>query len=87
MVQWLRSRLEMQGMWIRSLVWEDCTCRGATKPIRHGYRACAPWSPGSTIREAAAVRNQRAAPARRNERACTQQQRPRAAKNKENKHV
>ena len=50
-VQWLRSRLEMQGMWIRSLVWEDCTCRGATKPIRHGYGACAPWSPGSTIRE------------------------------------
>ena len=25
----------------RSLVWEDPTCRGATKPVRQNYWACA----------------------------------------------
>ena len=24
-----------------SLVWEDATCHGATKPVRHNYWACA----------------------------------------------
>ena len=36
-VQWLRIRLPMQGTWVRSLVQEDPTCRGATKPVRHNY--------------------------------------------------
>ena len=36
-VQWLRIRLPMQGTWVRALVWEDPTCRGATKPVRHNY--------------------------------------------------
>ena len=31
-VQWLRIRLPMQGTRVRALVWEDPTCRGATKP-------------------------------------------------------
>ena len=35
--QWLRIRLPMQGTWVRALVWEDPTCRGATKPVRHNY--------------------------------------------------
>ncbi|KAJ8796046.1 hypothetical protein J1605_018194 [Eschrichtius robustus] len=35
--QWLRIRLPMQGTQVRSLVWEDPTCRGATKPVRHNY--------------------------------------------------
>ena len=35
--QWLRIRLPMQGTRVRSLVWEDPTCRGATKPMRHNY--------------------------------------------------
>ena len=39
-VQWLRISLPMQGTWVRALVWEDPTCRGATKPVRHNYRAC-----------------------------------------------
>ena len=34
-VQWLRIRLPMQGTWVRALVWEDPTCRGATKPVHH----------------------------------------------------
>ena len=36
-VQWLRIRLPMQGTWVRALVWEDPTCREATKPVRHNY--------------------------------------------------
>ena len=30
--QWLRICLLMQGAWVRALVWEDPTCRGATRP-------------------------------------------------------
>ena len=41
MVQWLRIRLPMQGKRVQSLVWEDPTCRRATKPVRHNYWACA----------------------------------------------
>ena len=35
--QWLRMCLPMQGTWLQALVWEDPTCRGATKPLRHNY--------------------------------------------------
>ena len=38
--QWLRIHLSMQGTWVRSLAWEDPTCRGATKPVRYNYWAC-----------------------------------------------
>ena len=31
----------MQGTRIRALVWEDPTCRGATKLVCHNYWACA----------------------------------------------
>ena len=31
----------MQGTRVRALVWEDPTCRGATKPMRHNYWAWA----------------------------------------------
>ena len=41
-VQWLRICLPMQGTWVRSLVWEDPTCHGATKPMHHNYWACEP---------------------------------------------
>ena len=37
MAQWLRICLPMQGTWVRALVQEDPTCRGATKPMRHNY--------------------------------------------------
>ena len=39
--QWSRVRLPMQGTRVRALVQEDTTCRGATKPVRHNYWACA----------------------------------------------
>ena len=35
--QWLRICLLMQGTWVRALVWEDPTCRGATRPMSHNY--------------------------------------------------
>ena len=36
-VQWLRIRLTMQGTRVQSLVREDPTCCGATKPASHNY--------------------------------------------------
>ena len=35
--QWLRICLPMQGTWVRALLWEDPTCRGATGPVSHNY--------------------------------------------------
>ena len=39
-VQWLRICLPMQGTQVRSLVWEESTCCGTTKPKQHNY-----WNP------------------------------------------
>ena len=39
-VQWLRICLPMQGSWVPSLVREDPTCSGTTKPLCHGL-SCA----------------------------------------------
>ena len=38
--QWLRIHLPVQGtrVRVRALVWEDPTCRRATKPVHHNYR-------------------------------------------------
>ena len=41
MAQWLRIHLPMQGTWVRTLVQEDLTCYGATKPMCHNYWAFA----------------------------------------------
>ena len=35
--QWLRVCLPMRGTRVRALVWEDPTCRGATRPMSHNY--------------------------------------------------
>ena len=35
--QWLRVCLPMQGTRVPALVWEDPTCRGATRPVSHNY--------------------------------------------------
>ena len=40
--QWLRIRLPMQGTRVQALLWEDPTCRGATKPVSHNYWVCTP---------------------------------------------
>ena len=36
-VQWLRICLPIQGTRVQALVWEDPTCRGATRPVSHNY--------------------------------------------------
>ena len=68
--QWLRNCLPMQGTRVRALVWEDPTCRGATRPVSHNYwacasGACAPQQERPRRWEARAPR-WRVAPARRN---------------------
>ena len=35
--QWLKICLPIQGTWVRALVWEDPTCRGAAGPVSHSY--------------------------------------------------
>ena len=40
--QCLRIHLPMQGTWVRALVREDPTGRGATKPMSHNYWARMP---------------------------------------------
>ena len=37
--QWIRILLPTQGTQVQSLVWEDSTCQGATKPLHHKYWA------------------------------------------------
>ena len=66
--QWWRIHLPMQEMWVWSLVQEDPTCHGATKPVHRYYWPCALepgscnyWSPSaleprSTTREATTTR-------------------------------
>ena len=59
MARWLRIHLPLQGTWVRSLVREDPTCCGATKPVSHNDWACTLepvshnyWSPRATTIEA-----------------------------------
>ena len=71
--QWLRIRLPMQGTRVLAMVWEDPTCRGTAKPVRHNYWACAlepashnywspcAWSPCSATRETTTMRSPHAA--------------------------
>ena len=80
----------MQGTWVRALVREDPTCRGAPKPMRHNYWACAPepashnyWAHVPRVRAPQQEKPpQWEAHAPQLEKACAQQWRPNAAKNK-----
>ena len=63
----------MPGTQVRSLVWEDPTCCGAAKPMRHNDWAHTPQQEKSLQWEARALQL---------EKACAQQRRPNAAKNK-----
>ena len=40
-IQWIRTCLLMQETQVWSLVQEELTCQGKTKPLRHNYWACA----------------------------------------------
>lgn len=52
--QWMRICLPIQGTRVCSLVWEDPTCLGTTKPVVHNYWA---WVPRACAlqREATAI--------------------------------
>ena len=54
-VQWLRICLSMQGTRVRALVWENPTCRGATKPVRLQLLSLRVWSLCSATGEAATL--------------------------------
>ena len=45
MMQWIKIHLPMQGKCIRSLVWEDPTCHGATQSGSGTIRKSSPSSP------------------------------------------
>ena len=82
--QWLRICLPMQGTRVRSLIREDPTCRGATKPVRHNYWACASGA-CAPQQEAAIVRGPHTAMKSgphlpQLEKALTQKRRPNTAK-------
>ena len=47
----------MQETQIRSLVWEDPTCPGATRPMNHNYRNLHTYSLYAAIRKTTAVRS------------------------------
>ena len=84
--QWLRICLPMQGTWVRALVWEDPTCRGATKPWATAAEL-ARLEPVLGNGEAATVRGPRAAMksgprSPQLEKALAQKRRPNTAKNK-----
>ena len=55
MVQWIRIHLPLQGTQAQSLLQEDSTCLGATKPPHHNYRAHTPRA-CALKRESMAVR-------------------------------
>ena len=55
----MRVCLPMQGTRVRALVWEDPTCRGATKARVSQLLSLRVWSLCSATREAAIVRGPR----------------------------
>ena len=84
--QWLRIRLPTQGTRVRALVWEDPTCRGATRPVSHNYWACVSGA-CAPQREAVIVRGPRTAIKSdphlpQQEKALAQKWRPNTPKNK-----
>ena len=82
----------MQGTQVQALVQEDHTCCGATKPMRHGYWACALepashnyWAQVPQLLKPAnlepVLRNKSSPRSPQLEKARVQQWRPNAAKN------
>ena len=56
-VQWIKIHLPIQGTWVGSLVQEDPTCHGATKPWTAPTKAHLLQSRCSARREATAMRS------------------------------
>ena len=100
-VQWIRIHLPIQETGVWSLVWEDSTCHGATKPVHHRFWARALDLQASTTdassRRACALQQEKPlrekpshckeewTPLAATKRACVQQQRLSAAKKEREK--
>ena len=50
-VEWLRIHLPVQGTQVQSLVQEDSTCHGPTRPVGHKY--CSPHTPEPVLHNTA----------------------------------
>ena len=50
-IQRIRIRLPVQETRVRSLVWEDSTCHGATKSMCHNYWSPLTWRPHAAATE------------------------------------
>ena len=55
LVQWLKIHLSMQGTQVQSLVQEDPTCYGATKPVHHNYYRASKQQPPNLCATATAA--------------------------------
>ena len=67
-VQWLRIHLLMQETWVWSLVQEDSTCRGATKPM---HQNCSGLCSGAHVPQLRSPRPRACAPNYCSEKPCT----------------
>ena len=56
-IQWLRTCLPIRELCVRSLVWEDSTHSGATKPTCCNYWSPSTQNPCSATREATSMRS------------------------------
>ena len=81
-LQWLRILQPVQGTGVRPLVWEDSTCRRATKPMLHSYCSLNMLEPTCSGACSAAKVTPMISPCTALEKACLQQPRPGAAKSK-----
>ena len=72
----------MQGTWVQSLIREDPTCYGATKPVHHNYWACALQQEKLPQLEAHPLELESSPHLLKLEKACVQQQDPGWPKNK-----
>ena len=82
MVPWWRICLPMQGTWIQSLVWEDSTCSGATKPVCCNYWSSCALEPVPCNKRSIQWEAQ-PPPNRQLKKACAQQGRSSTDKNKQ----
>ena len=91
-VQWMGIHLPMQGIQVQSLVREDFTCHGSTKPVWHNYwaqllqvlkhrslRACVPQQERPPQWEACAPQLESGLRSLELKKACMEQRRPSAA--------
>ena len=89
--QWLRIRLSVQGTRIRSLVQEDPTCCGATRPVCHDDGACtldpALWNKKPPQWKGCTLQREGRPPSPQLEKACTRQWRPSTAETEINNNI